>query len=166
MTSSSHGWRPSSNPRRSQIYSVLLQRNWRVETMGSGITRLCDGDVTGSCRTGEVEGMGTVELVCVGRLLRMGGKSLLLPVWRSVGGEFIGKGGLDSLVVRAVTWRPGNLHGMGTGWAVMGGNSTRSGCPVHLVDGYGWMSGRGGQRKLFSVVTGKRNMSKVSPGLG
>ena len=28
------------------------------------------------------------------------------------------------------------------------------------------MSGRGGQRKLFSVVTGKRNMSKVSPGLG
>ena len=26
----------------------------------------------GSCRTGEVEGMRTVELVCISRLLRMG----------------------------------------------------------------------------------------------
>ena len=25
---------------------VLLQRNWRVKTMGSGITRLCGGDVS------------------------------------------------------------------------------------------------------------------------
>ena len=32
--------------------------------------------------------MGAVELVCVGRLSRMGGESLLLPVWRSVGGGF------------------------------------------------------------------------------
>ena len=46
----------------------------------------------GSSRTGGggegrgVEGVGTVELVCVGRLLRMGGESLLLPVWSSVGG--------------------------------------------------------------------------------
>ena len=46
----------------------------------------------GSCRTGEVEGVGVVELVCAGRLSRMGGKSLLLPVWRSVGGGFTGKG--------------------------------------------------------------------------
>ena len=45
-----------------------------------------------SCRTGEIEGVGVVELVCVGRLSRMGGESLLLPVWRSVGGGFIGKG--------------------------------------------------------------------------
>ena len=52
--------------------------------MGSGVTRLCDGDVTGSCRTGEIEGVRRVELVCVGRLLKMGGESLLLPVWRSV----------------------------------------------------------------------------------
>ena len=48
---------------------------------------------------------------CVGGLLRMGGKSLLLPVWRSVGGGFNGKGELDAWVVRTVTWRPGNLHG-------------------------------------------------------
>ena len=46
----------------------------------------------GSCRTGEIEGVGAVELVCVGRLLRIGGESLLLPVWRFVGGGFTGKG--------------------------------------------------------------------------
>ena len=33
-----------------------------------------------SCRTKEIEGVGTVELVCVGELLRMGGESFLLPV--------------------------------------------------------------------------------------
>ena len=38
-----------------------------------------------------------------GRLLRMGGESLLLPLWRSVGGGFTGKGELDVWVVRAVT---------------------------------------------------------------
>ena len=36
--------------------------------------------------------MGAVELVCVGRLFRMGGESLLLPAWRSFGGGFTGKG--------------------------------------------------------------------------
>ena len=50
----------------------------------------------GYCRTGEIEDVGTVELVRVGRLLRMGGEPLLLPVWRSVGVEFIGKGDLDA----------------------------------------------------------------------
>ena len=55
-----------------------------------------------SCRTGEVEGVVTVELVCVSRLLRMGGESLLLPVWRSVGGEFTGNEDLDAWVVRIV----------------------------------------------------------------
>ena len=34
----------------------------------------------GSCRTEKIEGVGAVELVCVGGLLRMGGESLLLPV--------------------------------------------------------------------------------------
>ena len=34
-----------------------------------------------SCRMREIEVVGTVELVCVGRLLRMGGESFLLPVW-------------------------------------------------------------------------------------
>ena len=57
----------------------------------------------GCCRTGKVEGVGTVELVCVGRLLRMSVESLLLSVWRSVGGEFTGKGELDAWVVRTLT---------------------------------------------------------------
>ena len=47
--------------------------------------------------------MEAVELVCIGRLLRMGGESLLLPVRRSVGGGFTGKRQLDAWVVRAVT---------------------------------------------------------------
>ena len=34
-----------------------------------------------SFRTKEIEGVGRVELVCVGGLLRMGGESFLLPVW-------------------------------------------------------------------------------------
>ena len=46
----------------------------------------------GCCRTGEVEGVGIVKLVCVGGLLRMGGESLPLPVWRSVGVGITGKG--------------------------------------------------------------------------
>ena len=50
----------------------------------------------GSCRTRETEGVGAVELVCVGRLLRMGGESLLLPVWRSAGAGFFGKGEMDA----------------------------------------------------------------------
>ena len=44
--------------------------------MGSGITRLCDGDISwllwGEVG-GEVGGVGTVGLVCVSRLLRMRG---------------------------------------------------------------------------------------------
>ena len=57
----------------------------------------------GCCRMGKVEGVGTVELVCVGRLLRMSGESLILPLWRSVGVGFTGKGELDAWVVRTVT---------------------------------------------------------------
>ena len=56
----------------------------------------------GSCRTGEIEGVGTVVFVYVGRLLRMGVESLL-PVWRSVRGDFTGKGEWDAWAVRAVT---------------------------------------------------------------
>ena len=63
-----------------------------------------------SGRIREIEGVGTVELVCVGKLWRMGGESLLLPVGRFVGGGFTGKGELDVWVVRAVSCQPGNLH--------------------------------------------------------
>ena len=51
----------------------------------------------------EVEGVETVELVLVGRLLSMGGESILLPEWRSVGGGFNGTGESDVWVVRVVT---------------------------------------------------------------
>ena len=34
-----------------------------------------------SCRTREIEGVGTVDLVSKTRLLRMGGESFLLHVW-------------------------------------------------------------------------------------
>ena len=39
-----------------------------------------------SCRMREVEIVGTVELVCIGRLLRMGCDSFLMPVCGPVGG--------------------------------------------------------------------------------
>ena len=39
-----------------------------------------------SCKMGEVEDLGAVELVCVDRLLRMGCDSFLMPACGSVGG--------------------------------------------------------------------------------
>ena len=45
-----------------------------------------------SCRMRETDGVGTVELVSLGRMLRMGGDSLLMPACGSVGGGFTGKG--------------------------------------------------------------------------
>ena len=53
-------------------------------------------------RTREIEGVGTVQLVCVGGLFRMSGESLLLSVWRSVGSGFTGKRELDVWLVRDV----------------------------------------------------------------
>ena len=44
-----------------------------------------------------------VELKFAGGLLRMGGDSLLLPVWRSVGHGFTGKEESDVWLVRAGT---------------------------------------------------------------
>ena len=45
-----------------------------------------------------------------------------------------GKGELDVWVVKTVTRRPGNIHGMRARWAEMGGESTKGVYPVHLVD--------------------------------
>ena len=67
-------------------------------------------------RTREIEGVGTVELVCVGGLLRMSGETLLLSVWRSVGSGFTGKRELDVWLVRDVIRRPENLHGSTMGY--------------------------------------------------
>ena len=46
---------------------------------------------TDSWRMRKIEGVGMVELLHVGRLLRMGGDSLFAPVWRSVRNGFTGK---------------------------------------------------------------------------
>ena len=54
-----------------------------------------------SCRMRGIEGVGTVELMYVGGLLRMGGGSLLVLVWRSVGDGFTGQGELDMWLVKA-----------------------------------------------------------------
>ena len=121
----------------------------------------------GSCGTGEIEGVATVELVCVGGLLRMGGESLLQHVWRSVGVGFIDKEELDALgqsgklpdsQKTSIRWEEDRL-----GWGVT--------LPRVSAKSTWWMDtaecqGVVGQRKLFSVATGKRNMSKVSLGLG
>ena len=56
-----------------------------------------------ACRMKRIEEVGTVEMVYVGGMLRMGYDSLLVPVWRSVGDGFTGKGELDVWVVRAGT---------------------------------------------------------------
>ena len=45
-----------------------------------------DHESIDSCRMREVEGVGTVELVCVGTLLRMGCDSFLMHVCGSIGG--------------------------------------------------------------------------------
>ena len=55
----------------------------------------------GSCRTGRSR-LWEQWNWCVGGLLRMCGESLLLPVWSSVGGGFIGEGELDAWVVSAM----------------------------------------------------------------
>ena len=54
-----------------------------------------------SCRLSGIEDVGTVELVYVVRLLRIGGDSLLVPVWISVGDGFTGKGASNVWLVRA-----------------------------------------------------------------
>ena len=60
---------PGSNRRRNLINFSFSQRNLRVETMGSGITSLCDGDDSLLMRrTREIEGNGKVDLLCVGGL--------------------------------------------------------------------------------------------------
>ena len=69
-----------------------------------------------SSRMMGIEDVGTMELVDISGLLKMGGDYLLVPVWRSVGDGFTGKGESDVRVVRTSTSRPGNLHGSRIGY--------------------------------------------------
>ena len=50
----------------------------------------------------EIDNVEIVQMVYVGRLLMVGGDSLLLPVWRSVGDGFTGKGESDMWVVSEI----------------------------------------------------------------
>ena len=61
-------------------------------------------------------------------------------------------------MVRAVTRRPGNFSGIRVGWAGMAGGSTKSVCPVHLVDGCGLVVGRGGADQKCLVQLLKREI--------
>ena len=51
----------------------------------------------------EIEVVGMVQLVYIGRPLRMGSDSLLMPVWKSVGDGFTGKREADVWVIRTGT---------------------------------------------------------------
>ena len=69
----------------------------KTKTMGKGGSRGCVQVTSAdSCRMKGIEGVGTVELVFVGRLL-------LVLVWRTVRDVLTGKGKLDMWVVRADT---------------------------------------------------------------
>ena len=57
-----------------------------------------------SSRMREIAGVGTVELVYLGGLLKVGGDSFLLPMWRSAGGEFSDKRESDVQVVRQIAY--------------------------------------------------------------
>ena len=98
----------------------------------------------GSCRTGEVEGVGTVELVCVDGLLRMVVNlfySLCGGCWRWVywqrGVGCLGSQDSD-LAARKPPWDGSR----------MGDNYTKSVYPIHLVDGYSLMLGHGGAEEI------------------
>ena len=78
MTSNSYRWSPGSISGEVK-FIFLLPWNLRVETMGEG-----DHESADSCKIVEVEGVGAVELVCVGRLLRMGCDSFVMLVCGSV----------------------------------------------------------------------------------
>ena len=63
---------------------------WGGERAGSqGYVQMTSADF---CRMREIENERMFELVYVSRLLWMGGDSLLMPVGRSIGGAFTGKG--------------------------------------------------------------------------
>ena len=57
------------------------------------------------------------------------------------------------------------LQWMGAGWAGMGG-STNGIYPVHLLDGCSLVLGRGRAEKIVGCGVWKKNVSKVSPGMG
>ena len=83
MTSNCHHGSPDSISREAKFILFSLYKIG-VEVMSADYSRMR-----------EIEGVRMMELVYVGGLLKMGGDSLLLPLWRSVGGGFTVKGGSE-----------------------------------------------------------------------
>ena len=118
MTSNSHHWSPGLICGEVK-FILLLPWNWCVETMGDGDHQSAD-----SCRMGEVEGVGMVELVCAGRLLRMGCDSFIMSVCGSVGsGEPGSRMGYHGNILlrtnggrRGRDRKPNSVGGKGRGW--------------------------------------------------
>ena len=115
MMSNSHHWSPGSIHREVK-FILLLPWNWCVETMWEVDHKSAD-----SCRMGEVEGVGMVELVCAGRLLRMGCDSFVMSVCGSVGsGEPGSRMGYHGNILlrtnggrRGRDWKPNSVEGRG-----------------------------------------------------
>ena len=118
MTSNYHHWSPGLICGEVK-FILLLPWNWCVETMGDGDHQSAD-----SCRMGEVEGVGMVELVCAGRLLRMGCDSFVMSVCGSVGsGEPGSRMGYHGNILlrtnggrRGRDRKPNSVGGKGRGW--------------------------------------------------
>ena len=117
MMSISHHWSPGWICREVK-FILLLPSNWRIETMGEGDYELAD-----SCRIGKVEGVGTVELVCVGRLLRTSCDSFIMSVCGTVGsGEPGSRMGYHGNILlrtnggrRGRDWKPNSVGEKGRG---------------------------------------------------
>ena len=89
-------WLWFDSPKQPNIFSLnatKLARKTNGRGQSRGYVQVTSAD---SCRMKGIEGVGTVELVFVGRLL-------LVPVWRMVRDVLTGKGKLDIWVVRAGT---------------------------------------------------------------
>ena len=84
------------SPEKLNIFSFIVTK-LTCKNDGGGESQGCVQVVSAaSFRMRGIEDVGTVELVFVGGLL-------LLPVWRSLGDGFTGKGQFDVWVVRAGT---------------------------------------------------------------
>ena len=79
----------------SNIFSLNATRLPCKNNGGGGSRSYVQLTSADSYRMTEIEGVVTVELLYIAGLLRMVGDSLLVPVWRSIGDGFTGKGKLD-----------------------------------------------------------------------
>ena len=87
----------------SNLFSVIATKLAGKCDRGGGSRGCVQVTAALSCRMREIAGVGTVDLVYVGGLLKMGGDSFLVPVWISVGDGLTGTGESDVWIVKAGT---------------------------------------------------------------